>query len=518
MKKSKFISAIILCYFTISCSILNKVPPHSTEKEIQTVALADRLTPKITDSISNSFSELDDLYQFSNEMEQIDIDSLYDLFETVPASDRTIFSPNEVRQQIEAMEGDIKIQYNNDIQRNINKLTSNYGRKYLSKVLAISKLYFPIIENIFKEENIPDEMKYAAVIESGLTPNIRSRAGAVGFWQFMYSTGKISGLEINSTVDTRCDIIASTKAAAQYMKKLYNIYGNWLLVLAAYNSGPGNVNKALARNKNIFDFWTIKNNLPRETRKHIPRFIATFYTFHYHTKLMIAPNRDLVKINTIDTVLVDKPIHLGQIASSLKMQEKDLALLNRQYLKGYIPSTKNRKKYTVYLPDNKAIEYRIIRNDVFAHKRNLYYSKTGKHIARNKSYYPAHRNEKRVLYRVRTGDYLGRIARKFGVSVKNIKKWNHLRSNNIRAGQRLKLYGNNRNLKRYTNNKSSNKKNKRLPFRPNKYVYHTVKRNESCWSIAQKYAGVTQRQIMKLNHISNPNQLQAGQKIRIKAL
>lgn len=523
----RYLLLVPILFLLISCNLWTKIiVPQSVSPEktapqkphTPTLALADKLTPQIKiDSLSEHLSNISDFYEFSKEMEQIDMDSLYMLFETVPDTDRPTFSPDEVARQIEAMQQDVKIYYNKDIQKFIDRFTSKHGRKYLSKVLAISELYFPIIEQIFQEEGIPQEMKYAAIVESGLTPNIMSHAGAVGFWQFMYYTGKRNGLEINSTVDDRCSIIASTRAAAKYMKSLYEMYGDWLLVLAAYNSGPGNVNKAIRKNNGNHNFLTIQKNLPKETRRHIPKFIAIYYAFHYHTNLMIAPQRNLVKFTTIDTVQVNKPVHLGQIASLLDMQEKDLALLNRNYLKGYIPGKEN-KEYILLLPNEKRYDYTEKRNKIYDHNRNLYYTSTGKHIAKKQRFYPVYGipgNGKRIKYRVRSGDCLGCIANRFGISVKKIKAWNGLRSNNIRIGQTLYLYGVNRYTPKYSSTRKQ-KANVKLPYTPDKYVYHTVKKNENCWTIAQKYKGVSQSQILKLNKISNPQQLHIGQKIRIK--
>ncbi len=299
------------------------------------------------------------------------------------------------------------------------------------------------------------------------------------------------------------------------MKTLYQKYGDWLLVLAAYNCGPGNVNKAISRSGGN-DFWSIYRALPSETRRHIPKYIATYYAFFYHTDLMIAPMRDMVKYKDVRTVSVHRPIHLEQVAKILGLEEKDLAELNRNFLKGYIPA--ERKTYQMVLPIQEADLFAAYQDNIYDYNRNEYFSTKGKMIAKKKDIYPSYRaagSGSRITYKVRRGDVLGKIARRYGTTVKNIKRWNHLRSNRIRVGQRLRLYASKKYVPKTTLTKTK-KKNAKLPYLPNKYVYHTVRKNENCWSIAQKYKGVTQAKIVRLNRLKNPRALRAGQKLRIK--
>lgn len=452
--------------------------------------------------------------------EEINLDDLYASFENIPVADLPTFSPEQTQMQVMTMSSDVKVAYNDEVQEYINRLTSRKGRQYMSKILALSQLYFPLIEKVLQEEGVPIDMKYSAVIESALIPNIVSRAGAVGLWQFMYFTGKQFDLEINSTVDQRCGIIESTRASAKYMKELYAMYGDWLMVLAAYNSGPGNVNKAIKRSGGKTDFWSVYQYLPKETRRHIPKFIATFYAFHYHTDLMIAPMRNMVTYKDVKVVEVEKPIHLAQVAEVLNVEEKKLAELNRNYLKGYIPA--KQKSYTLVLPSEVAVFFDYYQDSIYSHNREKYYAANGKQIAKRKSFYSAYGvpgNGHRISYRVRSGDVLGRIANRFGTSVRKIKAWNGLRSDKIRIGQRLYIYTNRSTAQKLAAKPTKINKRKaniKLPYEPERYVYHTVKKNENPWTIAQQYEGITESNILEINKITNPRGIRVGQKLRIK--
>ncbi|PVX50061.1 membrane-bound lytic murein transglycosylase D [Balneicella halophila] len=511
----------ILSLILSSCSIFQK---DITYKQSTSVSLADEMQLEIyqdTATVAFEKSFYEEIEADAKKKKEVDLDELYASFENVPEENLPVFSPEQTALQVNAMSGSVELKYTDEVQKYINRFVSKSGRKYMSKMLALSQLYFPIFEQILSEEGVPEELKYAAIVESALIPNIMSKAGAVGLWQFMYGTGKEYGLEINGNVDQRCDMIASTRASARYMRELYQTYNDWLLVLAAYNCGPGNVNKAIKRSGGD-DFWSIYEHLPRETRRHIPKYIATYYAFFYHTDLMIAPMRDMVKYTDVRTVMVDKPMHLGQVAGVLGLKEKDVAELNRTYLKGYIPAKEN-KSYRLVLPTYESGLFASYQDSIYGYNRSEYFSNEGKLIAKKKDIYPSYGvngTGTRISYKVRRGDYLGRIARRHGTTVRNIKKWNGLRSDRIRAGQRLVIYTNKtpKTYRASTKKVKAKGKNKKLPYLPEKYVYHTVKKNENCWSIAQKYEGVTQDSILELNKIINPSALRVGQKLRIKEI
>ncbi len=513
---------ISFCLLITACSLFTSRTQNRGKDKVSSVSLADRVKPKLMeDSITIPFEQsfFEDLERGTEDLEEIDLDELYASFENVPDEDLPVFSDEEIERQVNNLSGNINIRYNSEIKPYINKLTSKRGRKFVSKMLALSQLYFPIFDQILLEEGLPNDLKYAAVVESALLPNIMSRAGAVGLWQFMRGTAKQYDLEIGNNIDERCDIYKSTRAAARYMRSLYATYGDWLLVLAAYNCGPGNVNKAMARSGGT-DFWGIYEKLPRETRRHIPKFIAIYYAFHYHKDLMIAPMRDMVKYTQLRRVRVDKPIHLGQVAKVLNIEEKDLAKLNRNFLRGYIPA--NKKHYKLVLPIELLSLFDVYQDSIYAYDREKYFAKNGKYIAKRKEFYPVYGalgSGKPIVYRVRRGDVLGKIARRFGTSVRNIKNWNGLRSDRIRIGQKLRVYTSAKYSQNYKPTKAKTKstaKNIKLPYLPNKYVYHTIKKGENCWTIAKQYEGVTQQKIVELNQLANPQALRIGQKLRIK--
>lgn len=518
----RFLLQISIILLFSACSILQP-EKEKTEKSTEKVSLAGDLQPKLHKDTTTITFEESFFDEIPEGVQEVDLDELYASFENIPDENLPVFTAGQTAAQVNAMSGAVAIKYNPRIQEYINRFTSKRGRKYISKMLALSQLYFPIFEKILEEEGVPKELKYAAVVESALMPNVMSRAGAVGLWQFMRGTGKQYGLEINSSVDERCGIFASTRASARYMRSLYEVYKDWLMVLAAYNCGPGNVNKAIVRSGGT-DFWSIYEHLPRETRRHIPKYIATFYTFHYHTDLMIAPVRDKVKYTNVRSVSVNKPVHLAQVAKVLGLEEKDIAALNREYLRGYIPA-KQQKSYSLILPDYESHLYAALQDSIYGYNRSQYFAQNGKFIGKRKTIYPFYGSSgtgSRISYKVRRGDVLGKIARRHGTTVRNIKKWNGLRSDKIRIGQRLVLYASGRQLaqkqKTYKApaSRDSKVKNPKLRYLPNEYVYHTVQKNENCWSIAKKYEGVTQRIIMEMNQISNPSSLRIGQKLRIK--
>jgi membrane-bound lytic murein transglycosylase D len=242
----------------------------------------------------------------------------------------------------------IKLPYNNIIRNHIHVYTIKQRDKF-SAVLGLKDYYFPMIEDIFDSYGLPAELKYMAVIESALNPNAVSRMGATGLWQFMYSTGRMYGLTINSIVDERRDPIKSTHAAAKYIKDLYSIYNDWILVIAAYNCGPGNVNKAIRRSGNKKDYWDIFYRLPRETRGYIPQYVAATYAINFYPEHNIKPLALNIPVAT-DTIMVNRDIHLSQISAVMGIPLGELRALNPQYRTGLIPGSS--KQMALILPMN----------------------------------------------------------------------------------------------------------------------------------------------------------------------
>ena len=302
----------------------------------------------------------------------------------------------------------------------------------LSRVLALSKYYFPIIEEELMAAGLPLELRYLPIIESNLSIRATSRMGAVGLWQFMPATGKNLGLEINSLVDERCDVLKSTKAACRFLAYLYKVYGDWTLAIAAYNCGPGNVSRAIARaGSECRTYWDIYDYLPRETRGYVPKFIAAAYAYNYHkehnVKAMATP-----ECVSSDTVMVHRVMHLGQVASTLNIPLETLRELNPQYKIDIVPATT--KSYSLRLPTRYCTEF--IENEVEIYAKDSLYLK--EYIN------PANLEKKRAegvgyIYTVRSGDNLGLIAKRNRCTVKEIMKWNKLNSTVIRPGQKLRI-------------------------------------------------------------------------------
>lgn len=307
----------------------------------------------------------------------------------------------------------------------------------LDLTLMQQEKYFPLFEETLDRYGVPEEVKYLTIVESALNPRATSRVGAAGLWQFMYGTGKLYDLEVNSVLDERRDAHKSTVAAARFLKDLYNIFGDWQLAIAAYNCGPGNVNKAIARSGGKRDFWQIYGNLPRETRGYIPAYIAATYVMNFYQEHGLRPNRLEVPLRT-DTVVLDRDVLLCYVAQATGVEMEALRDLNPQYRVDYIPASSG--MYSLTLPTTSL--------DAFITGLDSIYIRTADSLQRRPvRIEPSHGSTARSsgrggsghYYTVRKGDTLSSIARKHGVSVQTLKKRNGLKSDNIRVGQKLKI-------------------------------------------------------------------------------
>ena len=298
------------------------------------------------------------------------------------------------------------------------------------RILGLARCYFPFIEDALLRAGLPIELRALPIIESALQATAVSRAGAVGLWQFIPSTGKSYGLEINSLVDERRDPIRATEAACHFLKDLYTIFGDWTLAIAAYNCGPGNVSKAIARSGGR-SFWEIYDYLPRETRGYVPAFIGATYAFNYHRQHGIEPVEPPIPL-AVDTIRVNRILHLEQIASTIDVPMETLRMLNPQYRLDIIPAST--RPYTLVLPQRNIAQY-IAREEEIMAKDSLYLKEYLNPVNLDKK-----RQERAsTVYRIKNGDTLGGIARRHGVTVKQLMRWNNLRSDRIRAGQRLRI-------------------------------------------------------------------------------
>lgn len=330
----------------------------------------------------------------------------------------------------------MEMPYNDIVRKFIDTYTIRL-RNQVSFMLSACNFYMPIFEEALDAYNLPLELKYLPIIESALNPSAVSRAGATGLWQFMLTTGKLYGLESNSLVDERRDPIKATWAAAHYLKDMYDIYKDWNLVIAAYNCGPGNVNKAIRRAGGKTDYWAIYNYLPRETRGYVPAFIAANYVMSYYCKHNICPMETNIPLAT-DTVLVNRNLHFEQIADICHIPLEEIKSLNPQYKRNIVPG--NTKPYILRLP-TEAISSFIDNQDTIYNHRSAELFKNRRTVASVGTRNNATTGDGELTYyKIKQGDTLGTIARKYGVSVRQLRSWNGLRNNNIRAGRRLKIY------------------------------------------------------------------------------
>ncbi len=381
------------------------------------------------------------------------------------------------------------------------RLYSIKRRKQTARLLGLQHYYFPMMEEMLAKYEMPLELKYLAVIESGLNPKARSHAGAVGLWQFMYATGKMHGLHQNSYMDERMDPIKSTDAACRYLKYLYGMYHKWDLALAAYNCGPGNVNRAMRRSgSSDGNYWDLYAYLPRETRGYVPAFIAVNYIMNNGAAHNLYPVMPKSTYFEMDTVHVQKAIDFEQIAKNLDMQIADVAYFNPTYKLNFIPAYSN-KTAILYLPHEKA--------ELFVQNEDTIYA-MAKTTKPNQGKKVKKFSEDRVVYRVRSGDYLGKIANRYHVSVSSIMKWNGMRSNKLRIGQKLVIYPSSK-YKASAKTKSPPPK-KVVNSKDTKYTYYEIKSGDTLWDIA-KAQGTTIEKIKGWNTSLRDNSLKVGTKI-----
>lgn len=328
----------------------------------------------------------------------------------------------------------IEMPFNDVVKKYIEAYTGRLRNK-VSFMLAASNFYMPMFEEALDTYDLPFELKYLPIIESALNPKAQSRARASGLWQFMLRTGKIYGLESNSLVEERFDPVKSTWAAVRYLKELYDIYKDWHLVLAAYNSGPGNVNKAIRRAGGSTDYWDIYPYLPRETRGYVPGFIAVNYVMTYYCEHGICPMESHLPLVS-DTVHIHKDLHLQQVAQVCNIDIEQLRSLNPQYKKDIVPG--NSKVYALRLPNNMATTFIEKQDSIYAYEANKYLNKR-KTVKVNEGTGSSKNAKGAQYHKIRTGDTLGGIALKYGVSVKQLRNLNGIKGNNIRAGKTLRV-------------------------------------------------------------------------------
>ena len=337
------------------------------------------------------------------------------------------------------------IEYNQGLENIIKSFLRNRKKAY-ERLMAVSEYYFPLFEDALAKQNVPLEIKYLAVVESALNPKAVSRVGATGLWQFMYQTGKQYNLNIDSYVDDRSDPLKASEAAAQYMTNMYKIFGDWDLVLASYNSGPGNVAKAIRRSGGQQNFWNIRKYLPQETQGYVPAFLATMYIYEYHKEHGIVPNRAVIKHFATDTIMIQKQMTFKQISDLLDIPVAQLQLLNPQFKLNVIPAYFDNKhflrlpldKIAVFTSNEEKI-YAYVQHELDQRERPFSRFQTAlasrDSIERGESYTVS----RTKFHKVKRGDNLSEIADQYDVSMSDLKKWNKLKSNKAPLGRKLKI-------------------------------------------------------------------------------
>ncbi|UCE95092.1 MAG: LysM peptidoglycan-binding domain-containing protein [Flavobacteriaceae bacterium] len=417
------------------------------------------------------------------------------------------FSTEQLKERIAYLDSQtpFNFEYNPSLEKIIKHYLKN-RQQTLANLMGKAKYYFPMFEEHLAKYNIPMELKYLAIVESALRANATSRVGAKGLWQFMYGTGREYDLKVSSYVDERCDPIKATEAACRYLTKLHGIFDDWDLALAAYNSGPGNVNKAIRRSGGQKNYWNIRHYLPRETAGYLPAFYATYYIFEYAEEHQLYAKNEVLHTFETDTVVVKRQITFDQVNKVLGTDMELLTFLNPQYKLKIIPVIKDRD-YTLTLP-------KFMTGSFVSNEAQIYAFAEEEDSKREKPLPKYFEANDRIRYRVKSGDYLGKIANRYGVSVSSIKRWNGLKSNNLRVGQRLTIYPR-RPVASVNTSSSKTQTSTKKPPPKGEYSTYVVQKGDSLWLISQKYPKVSVAQLKEWNNIWSSKSLKPGTKLKI---
>ena len=387
----------------------------------------DSIKFDIPESMMLDIDSLMNNWQSRTLLQMIENDSIY---EKQPIND-SIYA-----ERLDRLPSIIEMTYN-DVTKQFIERYANRHRRLVANMLGLSTFYMPMIENVLDSYNMPQELKYLPIIESALNPKAVSRVGAKGLWQFMFQTGKIYGLKSNSYIDERFDPLKSTHAAIRYLRDLYNFFKNWDLAIAAYNCGPGNVKKAIIRSGGKTNFWHIYRFLPRETRGYIPAFIAANYIMNYYEEHGINPMQPTLPIAT-DTIHVNKNLHFSQISELCNIEMEAIRAMNPQYIRDIIPGKS--ETCVLRLPNETITNILHLGDSIYKYKEELFFppnqiAQLEKGVKLNDG---GEKSKKR--HKVRNGETLTTIARKYGVSVKQIMRANGMKNSRIRAGRYINIY------------------------------------------------------------------------------
>ena len=437
-------------------------------------------------------------------------------------------------QRLNKLNSVVQLGYN-PLVRNFINLYANKRQRSASAILGLAQYYYPWMMETFDKYGLPEELVYITIIESSLNPVAVSPAGATGIWQFMYTTGKLYGLEVNSFVDDRRDPVKATDAAARHLRDLYNIFGDWGLAISAYNCGAGNVKKAIYRSGGKTNFWEVKQFLPRETQNYFPAFIGAYYMMNYYKAHGITPAKIAIP-TMVDTVMVKKEVHFEQIAHVLNIDIEEIKTLNPQYKRNVIPAFD--KPFPLKLRSNDLIRFLALQDSIYKYEYDTYFGPLQVYVNAYTGKTDATGTTKKKWHTVKSGENISKIASRYGLSVEELKKMNKLKSNYLKTGQKLivgytyiappkpatpadstgtavtdSLATTPPNTQPSTGTKPSSNASSSDNSHPD-YVIHTVQKGEYLALIAKKY-GTTVAKIVSYNHLSNPNALKVGQKLKI---
>ena len=424
-----------------------------------------------------------------------------------------------------------ELPYNDKVKAHIGVYTRKKP-ELTAQILGLADYYFPLFEEELIKAGSPVELKYMPVIESALKPTAFSRAGASGLWQFVYYTGKQYKLEVNSYIDERRDPRKATVAAIQFLSDLYDIYGDWYLVIAAYNCGPGNVNKAIRRSGGKRDYWEIYYRLPRETRGYVPAFIAAMYVMNYHKEHNIKPLYANIPLHT-DTLIIQEPLHFDQLSEVLGIEKNIIKALNPQYRREVIPG--GSKSYTLTIPGEFSGRFVDMQDSVFRYKDEYYFSEKRTHVdpTSSSAYVPSSiAGKTKIYYTVKSGDNLGYIASWYNVGMSDLRYWNNIYRNLIRVGQKLVVFVPSSQKSKYEQVNQMSFAEKQgmagvkvsrpvvsatqvVSSQDSSYEYYKVRSGDNLWLIARKFPGISSDDIKRLNNLTS-NSISPGQLLKIR--
>lgn len=511
------ISGTIFSQDSVSIQINKPVVKLSYLDSIKATFVHDEIAACVDSLWMQELTNQDIFPELENDIATMDMDKKVDFD----------LSTELLKQRLKEMDAKspFNIQYNPALENVIKSFLKN-RKKSFERLMAISEYYFPIFEESLAKQNVPLEIKYLSIVESALNPKAVSRVGATGLWQFMYQTGLEYNLKVDSYVDERSDPLKSSKAATQYMTNMYRIFGDWELVLASYNSGAGNVAKAIRRSGGQQNYWNIRKYLPKETQGYVPAFLATMYIYEYHKEHGIKPNRALIKHFETDTIMIKKEMSFKQIADLMDVPVSQIQLLNPSYKMNVVPFYP-KKPHFLRLPKEKIgvftsneekiyayVERERAKIEMPAYVTNSRLTTNDTSTNNSSSKY----NTKTKYHTVRRGESLGLISNKYGVAVSDLKRWNNLKGNSINSGVKLKIVS---TLKDVNSNPkvvpaivekdeetaiaSSETQNTETAVEKETTIY-TVQKGDNLSSIARKF-NISVAELKELNNLDDTNVL-----------